>query len=105
MQAKYAQTAIFLFGTIIGTSIGMIMAGLFTPQTGSDTRKRLKEQSLAFKFKLAQSSDDISSRIQSATDTWITQLRSAADDMVARGQLSSEEADAQITEVLTRMRG
>ena len=105
MQANYAQSAIFLLGTALGATIGLILAAILTPKSGPETRQYLKAQSFAFKNKVVQNSDDISQRIQAATDTWISQLRSAADDLVAQGHLSSEEADAQISEVLSRVRG
>jgi len=98
------QIAIFLLGTALGTTIGLILAALFTPYSGSETRERLKNQSTAWKDRVAAESDDFSQRIRYATDSWVAQMRDIADDLVERGQLSADEARTQINDLLEKVR-
>ena len=100
MQRNYEQTAVFLFGTVIGTSIGLILASLNSAKriqvTPPTLPAPLKNKSL--------SSDDFSQRVQFATDTWVKQMRDIADDLVSQGRLTREEARTQMNELIHKLR-
>jgi len=104
-QDNVRHIAIFLLGTALGTTIGLILAALFTPYSGSETRERLKTQSTVWKDRLVSEGDDFSLRIRRATDNWVVQMRDIADDLVDRGQLSADEARTQINDLLAKVRG
>jgi gas vesicle protein len=102
---KHEQAAIFLLGAALGTAIGLILATLFAPYSGQETRQLIKTRSADLKTKVIAESDDFSQRIRAATDDWVAQLREIADDLVAQGRMSADEARAQIDDLLIRMRG
>ena len=99
------RAASFIFGLLAGTIISFVVSLLLTPQSGSETRDLLRDQSLTFKDRLSSDREIFSQRLRSATDQWVAQLRETANDMVKRGYLSAEEANAQINALLERVRG
>ena len=100
MKQQNEQAATFL----LGAAIGLILALLFAPQSGEDTRQLIKDRSSELKDKALADKDHFTQRIQSATDEWITQLRTVTDDLVAQGRLSADDARAQINGLIAKMR-
>ncbi len=100
MNRQNEQVVIFL----LGAAIGLILALLFAPQSGEDTRQYIKERSNRLKDKAIADKDHFTQRIQNATDEWITQLRAVTDDLVAQGRLSADDARAQINGLIAKMR-
>jgi len=94
----------FLFGAAIGAIVSFIVGLLFTPQSGQTTRALLRDRSQALKTTIVNERDSFSERIRRATDEWIAKLRATADDMVAKGYLSPEEANTQINQILEKVR-
>lgn len=101
---KLQQTFVFLAGGILGTAIGLALVTLFTPYSGEETRNRIKTQSGALRNRAIAEGDDFAHRIRHATDNWVSQLRTIADDLVAQGKLTTDEARIQIDELLHKMR-
>ena len=99
---KNEQAAIFLLGTAIGTSIGLILATVFKPRPLSFSHVGLKAE--AYKLPALSSAENFSNRIQNATTHWINQLKAITNDLVASGQMQHDEADKQINEVLLKVR-
>lgn len=99
------RTINFLLGAVIGAIVSLIIGLLLTPQSGQATRAQLRDRGLAFKTKVANEREIFSERIRSATDEWIAKLRATANDMAAKGYISTEEADAQINTLLEKVRG
>ena len=104
-ESKYNTLIAFLLGTALGTAVGMLLAALYTPYSGEETRERIKNQSAVLKDRVVAESDDFSSRIRSATDAWVAQLQEVADDLVDQGKMTTEEARAQIDALLAKVRG
>ena len=104
-QHKTEQAAIFLLGAAVGTTVGLIIAALFTPQSGPETRQRIKERGIALRDKVVSERDEFSERIRAATDSWVAQMQTIADELVAQGQLTAGEARTQIDDLLAKVRG
>lgn len=102
---RYEQALIFVLGVALGTAVGAIIAVLYAPYSGEETRKRLLEQGVAIKEKALADGDDFAVRIRTVTDDWVGQLRAIADDLVKQGKMSAEDARIQIDDLLTRLRG
>lgn len=99
------RTTNFLLGAVIGAIVSLIIGLLLTPQSGQATRAHLRDRGLAFKTKVTNEREIFSERVRSATDEWIAKLRATANDMAAKGYISTEEADAQINTLLEKVRG
>jgi gas vesicle protein len=99
------RTANFLLGIVTGALISFGISLLLAPQSGTETREMIKDHSLILKERVLNDRDHYSERIRSATDQWVAQLRATANEMVKRGYLTAEEANAQINSLLERVRG
>ena len=104
MRQSYEKAAIFLFGASMGTVIGLLLAALFSPQSILEKQAAQRQENARHAYLAANEKDDVGQRIRAATDTWVSQLRHIADDLVAQGRLSSEEAKRQINELLAKVR-
>jgi len=91
-QNKYEQTAIFLLGAAVGTTIGLILAILFTPQSGPETRELIKTRGLALKDRVISEKDEFSHQVRAATDAWVAQLQTIADDLFEAWQVVNSSA-------------
>jgi gas vesicle protein len=99
------RTVNFFLGIVTGAVISFIVSLLLAPQSGPETRDRLKDRSLTLRTRILSDRELFSARLRSATDQWVAQLRATANDMVKKGYLSAEEANAQINMLLERVRG
>ena len=95
----------FVLGAAIGTVVSLIIGLLFAPESGQANRAYLQTQSQTLKDRITDDKDIFSTRIRSATDEWLAKLRSTAGDMVSKGYLTSDEANAQINRLLEKVRG
>ena len=99
------RTTNFLLGIVAGATISFIISLLLTPQSGGETRAMLRDQSNSLKERVLSDRELFSDRLRSATDQWVAQLRATANEMVKKGYLTAEEANAQINSLLERVRG
>ena len=76
----------FLAGFMLGALAGTALALLFAPQTGEETRQKIKEQS----FELKGRAREIPSK-----------AREQAEELTARGRLVLDERVAQLEEAVT----
>jgi len=102
---KKEQAALFLLGAAVGTAMGLILAMLFSPRSGPETRAWLRAKGSTLKERAVSEGDEFARRIQAATDAWVAQLQTVADELVAQGRLTAEEARAQIDDLLAKVRG
>lgn len=103
-QNKNNTLIAFLLGAALGTSIGMIIAALFSPYSGEETRDMIKTQSLALKDRAVMESDEFASRIHDVTDEWLSNMQTVADDLVSQGKLTAGDARAQLDTILAKVR-
>ena len=103
-QKKNNTLIAFLLGAALGTTIGMIIAALYAPYSGEETRERIKTQSLAMKDRAMMESDEFAARIHGITDDWLSNMQSVADDLVAQGKMTAGDARAQIDSILAKVR-
>ena len=99
------RVANFFLGIVTGALVSFVISLLLTPQSGVETRELLKDRSISLKDRMTSDREVFSARLRSATDQWVAQLRATANDMVQKGYLSAEEANAQINTLLERVRG
>ncbi|RME41148.1 MAG: hypothetical protein D6796_16210 [Caldilineae bacterium] len=104
-SSKKEQAALFLLGAAFGTALGLMVAVLFSPRSGPETRAWLRTQGSTLKARAVSEGDEFAQRIRAATDAWVSQLQAVADDLVAQGRLTAEEARAQIDDLLAKVRG
>lgn len=95
--SKNEQAAIFLLGTALGTSIGLILATVFKPQPLSFLQDELVTIP-------PLNNNSYSTLIRNVTTEWINQLRAITADLVAAGYMQKDEANKQINELLLKVR-
>ncbi len=103
-QNKNNTLIAFLLGAALGTTIGMIIAALFSPYSGEETRGRIRTRSLALKDRAVMESDEFAARIHGITDDWLSNLQNVADDLVSQGKMTAGDARAQIDTILAKVR-
>ena len=99
------RTLNFFLGIVTGAIISFVVSLLLAPHSGPETQNRLKDQGLTLRTRILSDRELFSARLRSATDQWVAQLRATANDMVKKGYLSADEANAQINMLLERVRG
>lgn len=78
----------FFWGLVLGLAVGAVLAVLFAPQPGDDTREQLTEQSIRLRQQGQQRYEDVTS-----------QLRERYGDAMVQGREAYSRAKG---EVLTR---
>jgi gas vesicle protein len=92
-----------MLGAALGALVAAVVAILFVPQSGEETRELIAERSRELGGRARSGGDEFIRRVRTATDEWAGQLQAAADDLVAQGRATAEEARGQVNELLSRM--
>ena len=93
--------AFFLLGAALGSMVAAVVVLLYAPHSGEETRGLIVERSRRLGDRARSGGDEFIRRVREATDEWAVKLQAAADDMVAQGHLTAEEADSQVNELLS----
>jgi gas vesicle protein len=101
-QRTTDRIAFLLLGAALGAAIAAVVAILYAPQSGEETREIIAERSRALGGRARSGSDDFMRRVREATDEWAAKLQAAADDLVAQGRMTAAEARTQMDEILSR---
>jgi gas vesicle protein len=86
--------AFFLLGTALGALAAAVVVLLYAPHSGEETRGMIVARSRRLGQRARSGGDEFIHRVREATDEWAAKLQAAADDMVARGALPTEEGDS-----------
>ncbi len=97
------RLAFFLLGAALGALVAAVAAILYAPQSGEKTRTLIAERSRQLGQRTRSGGDEFIRRVREATDEWAAKLQAIADDLVAQGRITTEEARSQVDELLTRM--
>ncbi|UCC88126.1 MAG: YtxH domain-containing protein [Anaerolineales bacterium] len=99
------RLAFFLLGAALGALVAAVLAILYAPQSGDETRELIVERGRQLGGRARSGGDEFIHRVREATDEWAAKLQAAADDLVAQGRMTAEEARSQVSEMLTRVQG
>jgi gas vesicle protein len=99
------RLAFLLLGTALGALVAALVAILFAPQSGEETRELIATRSRQLGERALGGGDEFIRRVREATDEWAAKLQEAADDLVAQGRMTAKEARSQVDEMLSRMPG
>ena len=95
--------AFFLLGTALGALAAAVVVLLYAPQSGEETRELLAERSRQLSQRARSGGDDFIRRVHEATDEWADKLQAAADDLVAEGRMTPDEARSQVDDMISRV--
>jgi gas vesicle protein len=76
----------FLVGFIVGGLTGAVVALLFAPQSGEETRALIKEKSIELRDKAGQSAEEIIARAEAAAAEARTRAEELAREVRTRGK-------------------
>jgi gas vesicle protein len=76
----------FLVGFIVGGLTGAVVALLFAPQTGEETRALIKDKSIELRDKASASAEDVIARAEAAAAEARTRAEELAREVRNRGQ-------------------
>jgi gas vesicle protein len=99
------RLAFFLLGAGLGALVAAVVAVLYAPHSGEETRELIAEHSRQLGKRARGGGDEFIRRVREATDEWAAKLQAAADDLVAQGRMTAEEARSQVDEMLSRAQG
>ncbi len=99
------RLAFFLLGAAFGALVAAIMTILYAPQSGEETRELIADRSRQLGGRARTGGDEFIRSVREATEEWAAKLQAAADDLVAQGRMSAEEARSQVDEMLSRVQG
>jgi gas vesicle protein len=99
------RLAFFLLGAALGALVAALLAILYAPQSGEETRELIAERSRQLGGRARSGGDEFIHRVREATDEWAAKLQAAADDLVAQGRMTNEEARRQVSQMLSRVQG
>jgi gas vesicle protein len=85
--------AFFLLGAALGAFAAAVLVLLTAPHSGEETRGLIVERSRRLGDRARSGGDEFIHRVRDATDEWADKLQAAADDMVAQGQIPTDEVD------------
>jgi gas vesicle protein len=97
------RLAFFLLGVALGASVATVVAILYAPQSGEETRALITERGRQLGERTRSGGDEFIRRVREATDEWAAKLQAAADDLVAQGRMTAEEARSQFDQLLARV--
>jgi len=86
----------FLAGLILGGLIGAVVALLFAPQSGEETRRQLQEKGIELQARAEESA----ALAQERYDELAAEARARAQDLSERGRATFETRKAQIQEAV-----
>jgi len=99
------QRGEFLAGVIVGALVGIGLGMLFAPQSGEQTRQRIRTRADEMGDRLRGSVSDLSTRLQSSAGEVGERVREKADDLVRRGRSAVEEGSRRLRDAYERRRG
>lgn len=94
--------AFFLLGTALGALAAAVVVLLYAPQSGEETRELLAERSRQLSQRARSGGDEFIRRVHEATDEWADKLQAAADDLVAEGRMTPDEARSRVDDMISR---
>ena len=74
------DTLSFLFGLVCGTIVGIAVASLFVPRSGSETREQVAERGIELKNR----ADDTVRRAQEVANETVAKVQTAAQELLQR---------------------
>jgi gas vesicle protein len=80
----------FLVGFIVGGLTGAVVALLFAPQSGEETRALIKDKSIELRDKASQTAEDAIARAEAAAQD----ARARADELVVALRKPKKSTDA-----------
>lgn len=91
----------FLIGFVVGGLTGAVVALLFAPQTGEETRTLLKEKSIELRDKASQTAEEALARAEAAT----AEARASYDKLAKEVRTRGEEVVQATKKAVSRKRG
>lgn len=76
----------FLVGFVVGGLTGAIVALLFAPQSGEETRALIKDKSIELRDRAASSAEDVIARAEAAASEARTRAEELAKEVRERGK-------------------
>ena len=95
--------AFFLLGAALGTLAATVVVLLYAPQSGQETRELIATRSRQLGQRARSGGDEFIRRVREATDEWADKLQAAADDLVAEGRMTADEARDRVDDVISRV--
>jgi gas vesicle protein len=99
MAERDSDFGSFLSGFLVGGMIGAVVALLFAPQSGEETRTMIRDKGIEIKDKTVQSAEEAYARAEAAAaeararaDELAQMARERADELKQRGQVILEAA-------------
>ena len=84
------RLAFLLLGAALGAFIAAVVAILYAPHSGEETRGLIAEHSRQLGKRARSGGDEFIHRVREATDEWAAKLQAAADDLVAQGRTNGQ---------------
>jgi len=84
----------FLVGFIVGGLTGAVVALLFAPQSGEETRALIKDKSIELRDIASQTAEDALARAESAA----SEARARAEELAKEARARAEELAAEVRE-------
>jgi gas vesicle protein len=95
--------AFFLFGAALGALAAAMLALLYAPLSGEETRELLADRGRQLGRRARSGGDEFIRRVRDATDEWAAKLQEAADDLAAEGHMTPDEAHSQADDLISRV--
>jgi gas vesicle protein len=93
----------FLLGAALGALAATVVALLYAPQSGEETREFITARGRQLSQRARSGGDQFIHRVREATDEWADKLQAAADDLVAEGGMTPDEARSQVDDLISRV--
>jgi gas vesicle protein len=87
----------FLIGFVVGGLTGAVVALLFAPQSGEETRTIIKEKSIELRDKAAEQAEVIASKAEKLADDAKVRGKEAIDSVKVRGKDAIEGVKKVVT--------
>jgi gas vesicle protein len=94
----------FLVGFIVGGLTGAVVALLFAPQSGEETRALIKDKSIELRDKATASAEEVIARAEAAAAEARTRAEELAKEVRSRGQEVLEDVRERGKEAMDAVR-
>jgi gas vesicle protein len=94
----------FLVGFIVGGLTGAVVALLFAPQSGEETRALIKDKSIELRDKASASAEEVIARAEAAAAEARTRAEELAKEVRTRGQEVLEDVRERGREAMDAVR-
>lgn len=94
----------FLVGFIVGGLTGAVVALLFAPQSGEETRALIKDKSIELRDKASASAEEVIARAEAAAAEARTRAEELAREVRSRGQEVYEDVRERGKEAIDAVR-